>query len=203
MDGRLLVTWVPQVRCRGCRATTTLLPDAMLPSFHYSLDTISASIEAYEDPAVEEPNGETRRSSYRSVVLGLTRDAVPAGFTLTGYLGGVQAPPLGPSHVFRWVERFSAGAAQWWQEIAAEAQSQIDHALAPPSAPESIVAKGRSPQKRQNLANAWMVLWVLRFLLSLLGQPTSAWPYAVVLSRRRPRLLDHTGWFAVQPRAPP
>lgn len=196
-------TKVPQVRCRVCRATTTLLPSPILPLLHYSLDTIGAGVGAYLGPGIGGPDGKEIRASYRKVVLEITGGTVPAGLTLTGFLGGVQAPPLGPSHIFRWVKRFSAGAKPWWQEMAAEAQGHIDHALSTPAAPESIKAKGRSPEKSKDLANAWMLLWVLRFLLSLLGQLTNTWPYALVHSLKRPRLLDHTGWFAVLPRAPP
>lgn len=175
----------------------------MLPLLHYSLDTIGAGVEGYLGQGVAGPGSEELRASYRSVVLDITGDAVPPGLTLTGYLGGVESSPLGPSHIFRWVKRFSAGAEQWWPRIAAEAQAQLDHALSPPAAPESIKAKGRSPDKNRDLANAWMLLWVLRFLLGLLGQPTSSWPYALLDAGKRPRLLDHTGWFAVRSRAPP
>lgn len=203
MDGRLLGTWVPQVRCPGCRATTTLLPDAMLPWVQYSLDSIGAGVQWYVRPGIEGPGSEEPRTSYRTVVLKILGETVPAGLFLTGYLGGVEAPPLGPSHIFRWVTRFSAGAEQWWPVAAAETQAQLDHALSTPSAPESIEAKGRSPEKSQNLARAWMLLWVLRFLLTLLGRPTNSWPYALLHLGRRPRLLDHTGWFAMPARAPP
>ncbi len=198
-----MATRVPQLRCRGCWATTTLLPDAILPLVHYSLDTIGAAIEAYCAPGPRSAEGEAPGTSYRSVALDLTGNAVPAGLTLTGYLGGIEAPPIGPSHIYRWVARFSDGAEQWWREISAEAQGQIDHALSTPAAPELIEAKGRTPEKRRQLSDAWALLWVLRFLLSLLGRPTKTWPYALLASGRRPRLLDHTGWFAVGPRAPP
>lgn len=191
------------MRCPGCRATTTLLPDAILPWLQYSLDTIGAGIEGFLASVPEEPGTERPPASYRTVALEITEDAVPPGFTLTGYLGGVQATPLGPSHVYRWVNRFSAGAEQWWPEVAAEAQVRIDHALSSPAAPESIKAKGRSPEKSRDLANAWMLLWVLRFLLSLLGRPSRDWLYVLLHSRRRPLLLDHSGWFALAPRAPP
>lgn len=175
----------------------------MLPLFQYSLDTISAGVEWYVRPGGAGPDGNESRVSYRTVVLKLIGATVPAGLTLTGFLGGCEAPPLGPSHIFRWVERFSAGAEPWWREVAAEAQDQLDHALSSPAAPESIEGKGRSPEKSRNLGNAWTLLWVLRFLLVLLGKATQSWPYALLHSRRRPILLDHTGWFAVQPRAPP
>lgn len=203
MDGQLLWTRVPQVRCPGCRATTTLLPDSILPCVHYSLDTIGTGVRWYLGSGIESPEGERPRVSYRTVVLKVTGVTVPPGCTLTGYLGSVDAPPLGPSHIFRWVKRFSDGARPWWPEIAAQAQSQLDHAMSPPSAPESIEAKGRSPEKRKALADAWMLLWVLNFLLVLLGRPTGTWPYALLHSGRRPHLLDHTGWFAMPARAPP
>lgn len=203
MDGRLLWTRVPQVRCRACRATTTLLPDSILPRVHYSLDTIGAGVRWYLGSGIAPPDSEEPRVSYRTVALEITGVSVPSGLTLTGYLGGFEAAPLGPSHIFRWVGRFSVGAEPWWPEIAAQAQSRLDHALSSPSAPESIEAKGRSPEKRKALADAWMLLWVLNFLLVLLGRPTSSWPYALLHSGRRPRLLDHTRWFAMSARAPP
>lgn len=203
MDGGLQWTRVPQVRCRACWATTTLLPDAILPRVHYSVDTIGAGVRWYVGSGIEPPDSESPRVSYRTVVLKVTGVGVPPGDTLTGYLGGVEAPPLGPSHIFRWVKRFSDGARPWWPEIVAQAQSELDHALSSPSAPEAIEAKGRSPEKRKALADAWMLLWVLNFLLVLHGRPTSTWPYALLHSGRRPRLLDHTGWFAMPARAPP
>lgn len=193
LDGQSWKTSVPQVRCRGCRATTTLLPEGILPRLHYGLDTVGPAVEAYEQTA----------ASYRQAALDVSGTALPAGQTLSAFFGGVEAPPLGPSSIYRWVQRFSAGAGHWWAEIAAEAQGHLDHALSPPAPPESIRAKGRSPEKSQDLANAWMLLWALCFLLSILGQPTSSWPYALLHFSRRPRLLDHTGWFALGSRAPP
>ena len=192
------------MRCRACRATTTLLPDSILACFHYSLDTVSAGVEGYLGPGFTGlGSAEPRASSYRTVVLKVIGVAVPPGLKLTGFIGGVESPPLGPSHIFRWVKRFSAGAKQWWPEIAAEAQGRLDHALSAPPAPVAIEGKGRSPEKKKDLADAWMLLWVLNFLLALVGRLTSTWPYALLHAGRRPRFLDHTGWFAMPARAPP
>ncbi len=193
VDGKAWKTQVPQMRCRGCRATTTLLPEGILPRMQYGLDAVGAAVEAYEETV----------ASYRQTALLVSGVTLPAGLTLSGFFGGVEAPPLGPSSVYRWVERFSTGAGLWWAEIAAEAQGRIDHALSPPAPPESIKAKGRSPEKNQALANAWMLLWVLRFLIVLLGRPTNSWCYALIRFHKRPLLLDHTGWFALGSRAPP
>lgn len=193
MDGNSIKTEVALVRCRWCWVTTTMLPDGILPRMQYSLDTISAAIEAYQAPA----------ASYRTVALEISGRTLPPELKLSGFLGGVEAPPLGPSQIFRWVAQFSAGAEQWWSPIAVQAQERLTHALSPPVAPISAAAKGRSPAKREAITNAWMLLWVLRFLLDLLGRPTGQWPYALLYSAGRPLLLDHTGWFAVRTRAPP
>lgn len=193
VDGSSIKTEVALVRCRWCWVTTTMLPDGILPKMQYSLDTIGAAIEAYQVP----------EASYRSVALDISGCTLPSELTLSGFFGGVEAPPLGPGHVFRWMARFSAGAADWWAPIAAQTQDRLTHALSPPAAPKSIAAKGRSPAKREDITNAWMLLWVLRFLLDLLGRRTVQWPYALLHSSRRTPLLDHTGWFAVRLRAPP
>lgn len=197
LDGHPVLTRVCRVRCPLCRLTPRLLPDEILPWKQYALPDIQAGCESYVETGI----------SYRQAALDVGAGSVPAHETLTTCWGGPEAPPLSPSTVFRWVDRFSRGAGAWWIVLAAEAQTRSPEALRPREAPEAQAAKARSAAKATALKLAWHLLALLRWLLAFLGLGLRGWPHLLIQAPRKPRDLDHTGWFvsaqvAVE-RAPP
>lgn len=186
-----MLTRVCRLRCPVCRRTPRLLPDEILPWRQYALSDIQAGCEAYVETD----------TSYRQAALSVSEGAVPALETLTTCWGGPEAPPLSPSTVFRWVDRFSRGAGAWWIILAAEAQARSPEAIRPGEPPEGQAAKARSAEKLRALKTAWHLLALLRWLLAFLGFGLRDWPRLLIQAPKKPRSLDHTGWFISTERA--
>lgn len=157
----------------------------MLPRLQYSRPTIQAACESYLETA----------ASYRQSALAIGAGALPEQERLSTCWGGPESPSLAPSTIFRWIDRFARGAGAWWIILAAEAQGRATEALRPQAAPGHLLAKARSAAKATALTTAWHLLTLLRWLLALLALAPREWPHLLVFSPRKPRNIDHTGWF--------
>lgn len=185
LAGQVLVTLVFRVRCPGCRQTTTLLPDAMLPHRHHSLTTIADTVAQRLETG----------ASFRQIAAD---PGLPASETRSTAWGSPAAPLPWPSTICRWFQRFVSGAKVWWDVLLPEIQAKLSQALRPPSPPEGHPLLGTS-----GFDVAWSLLWLLRWLLETLHQSLERWPQALLLATARPANLDHTGWFSRPGRAPP
>lgn len=188
-EGQWVRTVVYRCRCPGCWATTTLLPDCLLPKRQHSLDTIAQAIGRYL----------TSTASYRAVALSWSSTGLPAGETITTVWGTPAAPSPTPSTIWRWVERFARGALGWWLALVGLVQARLGHALVVPPAPPVLAAKARTPAKARRLGQGWHLLYLLGLLLALLGRTLDRWPQ-LLLHHPHPPQLDHSHWFI---RAPP
>lgn len=164
----------------------------------YGLETIGSAVATYAEPA----------TSYRSVALKMVGENRPADFGLPGcglstMWGSEKLTSPSPSTVFRWVSRFSFGAAAWWPMIAALTQERLAHALVLPLTPPYLTLKARTPIKREQLVTTWALLWVLFLLTGLRQEPVHAWPFTMLRAEKQPPSLDPTGWFVDTSRAPP
>lgn len=181
----MLVTVVFRMRCPGCRLTTTLLPDTMLPHRHHSLTTIATTL------ALRLETGET----FRQIAAA---PGLPTGETRSTAWGNPAAPLPWPSTICRWFNRFLDSASAWWDVLLPAIQDKLSQALRPPAPPE---AHPLAPTA--SFDAAWCLLWLLRRLLEALHQPVGRWPQALLLSPIHPVDIDHTGWFSRPGRAPP
>lgn len=191
-EGRPVLTRVCRLRCPLCRLTPRLLPEEIPPWVQHALPDIKASCEIYVENDI----------SYREAAMAVASASVPPQESLSTCWGNPDAPSLAPSTIFRWVDRFSRGAGEWWIILAAEAQARSAKALRPQEAPQGQAAKARSAAKAGALKTAWHLLALLRWLLDRLRIPD--WPRLLMRSPTKPRALDHTGFFATAaaPRAP-
>lgn len=157
----------------------------MLPRLQYSLPTVQAACETYLETT----------ASYRQAALAIASRVVPEHERLSTCWGGPESPSLTPSTIFRWLDRFARGAGAWWITLAAEAQNRATAALRPQASPGHLPAKARSAAKAMALNTAWHLLTLLRWLLASLGPGLREWPHLLVFAPRKPRNIDHTGWF--------
>lgn len=192
-DSQSVQTLVFLVRCPGCRATTVLIPDVILPRKHSPTEIARTAIEGYLD----------QEASYRSVPLDLIYDELPPTESRSVIWGSSEAPTPTPSTIFRWVASFSAIASAWWPFIAFELQSRLESALCPPPLPAHLHRKSRSEQKKRQIESAWFLLWALRALLEILELPAGNWPRLLSFIPSRPAGVEKGQWFAIPSRAPP
>lgn len=170
-----------------------MLPDFMLPCVQHGVSTIRTACEIHLETS----------KTYRKTALAVSLLTLPEGENLSTVWGSHQAPSPTPSSIFRWVDRFSRGAGNWWPLMAAETQARDTVAFRPPQAPEHLPAKARTESKRNALRMAWLLLWLLRLLLSLLGMIPTNWPRLLLFAPLKPSKVDHTGWFVQRALAPP
>lgn len=173
-----------RVRCPGCRITTTLLPDSLLPYRRHSLETMAPAVEAYLTSSV----------SFRQVA---TADGLPLGETRSTVWGHPASPLLSASTICRWVRRFLSAAPAWWAAIAGDAQALLGAALRVPEVPPTV------SHKAPGISTAWCLLWLLRTLLAAMRLPHFRWPQILLHAPRQPPQLDHTGFFLRRLPVPP
>ncbi len=185
-----------RVRCPipGCRVTSRLLPEGVLPGMQYSVETVGEAISGYLDAG----------RSYQTVAFDFVAPELRQGMTHSTIFWGAEGlrSPF-PTTIFRWMARFGAGTKAWWPEIAAATQERLSHPLPVPERPRHLRAKAKTEAKREQLVTAWYLLALLFLFAGLLEMPASRWPYALLRAPRRPACLDRTGWFALAVRAPP
>ncbi len=193
IDGLRTESSVFRVRCPRRCETTTLLPEGILPRVRYSVETVGSAIASYREPD----------TSYRSVAFDLVGESVPPSLTQTTIWGNAKLRSPYPSSVFRWVERFAAGARPRWPAILAWGTELTAQPIQIPPAPVHLARKARNPAKQDRLIGAWFLLYLLTLLTGWRGEPARRWPYLLLQLLDTASCLDHTGWFTLPARGPP
>ena len=143
-----------RLRCRPCHIVASLLPDFLIPYRRYLGDTVAEAVEMYA----------STKASYRGLAIERSGAVLPEDTSTTDALLSLEIFPSYQS-IFGWMKRigdlaeaYSSGFLAW--SVRLKPDQEAFHELATDT--ELARSKGRSDVKRGQLANAAILVGVLR-----------------------------------------